>query len=216
MGRDETGNSFLDNILGKTRRRKPAEAVLPPNSTLGMLDRLHAGEHPDFCLYLRPAGGGAIVNTGPLAVDLEDLLGKALAPLPMVVLDEYGRGPSDSPLPDEAFLLLANKARILCLAPTADARFVLRLRIIKALGPLSRCIFLMPEAGTLGSADWPGVWPAAKEAVGSLGIELSGYTPGGWLFRIDKGGKAVTFRPIVNPNPEKIARALEGICGEME
>ncbi|MDB5329800.1 MAG: hypothetical protein JWP03_951, partial [Phycisphaerales bacterium] len=28
-------------------------------------------------------------------------------------------------------------------------------------------------------------------------------------------GKACTFRPIVNPNAEKIAKALEAICVEM-
>ena len=74
----------------------------------------------------------------------------------------------------------------------------------------------MPEAGTLGTGDWPALWPAAKDAAEKIGIELSTYTPGGWLFRVDKEGKSVTFRPIVNPNPEKIAKAVEAICGEME
>jgi hypothetical protein len=216
MGREASGESFLENVIGKLRRQKPPEPAAPLWTPLGMLDRLHSGEHPDYCLYLRPAAGGSVVKSGPLSVDLEELLAKGLDPLPMVTLDENGTGPLDSPFPDEAFLTLANRARVLCLAPTNHPRFLQRMRILKTIGPISRCIFLMPEQGTLGTADWPTLWSAAREALMPLGIELSGYTAGGWLFRIDKEGKAVTFRPIVNPNPEKIARALEGVCGEME
>jgi hypothetical protein len=202
-------------MLGKVLRRKPVEAPTPQNTPLAMLERLHTGEHPDYCLYLRPPAGGPVVKDGLLAVDIEELLAKAFEPLPVVRLDETSGGASDSGLPDEAFLLLANRARLLCLVPTANARFLYRLRSLKAKGPLARCVFVMPEAGTLGTADWPALWPAARDAAGKLGIELSGYTAGGWLFRLDAGGKACTFRPIVNPNAEKIAKALEAICVEM-
>jgi hypothetical protein len=215
MGRDAITGSFLQGVLGKVLRRKPVEAPVPQNTPLAMLERLHAGEHPDYCLYLRPPAGGPVVKDGLLAVDIEELLVKAFEPLPVVTLDETSRGASDSGLPDEAFLMLANRARLLCLVPTADPGFLRRLKLLKAKGPLARCVLLMPEAGTLGTADWPALWPAACEAAGTLGIELSGYTAGGWLFRLDSGGKACTFRPIVNPNPEKIAKALEAICVEM-
>jgi hypothetical protein len=147
---------------------------------------LHGGEHPDYCLFLRPPAGGPTPRNGILSVDLEEMMAKALDPLPMVTLDESGVGANSMPLPDEAFLTLANKARILCLAPMADHRSILRLRIIKSLGPLGRCIFMMPEQGTLGTADWPTVWPAAKESAAKIGIDLSTYTPGGWLFRTRK------------------------------
>jgi len=43
---------------------------------------------------------------------------------------------------------------------------------------------------------------ARTEPPQKIGIDLSGYTAGGWRFRIDHDGKAATFRPIVNPNPE--------------
>jgi hypothetical protein len=213
MGLPEGEGSFFQNVLGKVRRRKPAEPRLPVNPALAMLERLHAGEHPDYCLYLRPAAGGSVVKNGPLSVDLEELLVKAFDPLPVIMLDESGK---DAGLPDEAFLTLANRARVLCLVPTGDARFVHRLRILKTIGPIGRCIFAMPEQGTVGAANWPALWPAAIEAAAKLGIEFSGYTAGGWLFRLDKTAKACTFRPIVNPNAEKIAKALETICGEME
>jgi hypothetical protein len=181
-----------------------------------MVERLCRGEHPDYCLYLRPPGGGRAINTGLLAIDLEDMLGKAFDPLPVITLDETAKASMDSGLPEESFLMLANKARLLCLVPTADSRFINRLRQIKKKGPLARCLFVMPEAGTLGAADWPSIWPAACEAAKPLGIEFSGYTAGGWLFRLGPDGKACTFRPIVNPNPEKVARAIESICGEMD
>lgn len=133
----------------------------------------------------------------------------------MVTLEESGMDLKDAGLPDESFLLLANRARVLCLVPTTDSRFLERLQLLKLKGPIGRCIFAMPDAHTLGSADWPALWPAARDAAAKLGIELSGYTPGGWLFRLDSTFKACTFRPIVNPNPEKIAKALEAICMEM-
>ena len=74
----------------------------------------------------------------------------------------------------------------------------------------------MPEAKTLGAADWPATWPAACDAAAKGGVELSGYTAGGWLFRVGPDFKACTFRPIINPNVEKIVRAIKSICGEME
>ncbi|HWE96553.1 MAG TPA: hypothetical protein VG269_21505 [Tepidisphaeraceae bacterium] len=215
MGRDATGDSFLQGVLGKVLRRKPAEAPVPQNTPLAMLERLHTGERPDYCLYLRPPAGGPVVKEGLLSIDIEELLTKAFDPLPVIGLDETPKGAPDARLPDEAFLTLANHARLLCLVPTAHAHFLSRLKLLKQKGPLGRCVFLMPEAGTLGTADWPALWPAAREAAGTLGIELSAYTAGGWLFRLDGGGNACTFRPIVNPNPEKIARALEAICVEM-
>jgi hypothetical protein len=216
MGREASEESFLQGMLGKIRRRPPAEPVAPPNAPLGMLERLQAGEHPDYCLYLRPPAGGATPKTSLISVDLEEQLIKAFDPLPVVGLDEYAGALATSVLPDESFLLLAKRARVLCLVPTADALFVRRLRIIRALGPIGRCIFAMPEEGTLGTVSWPAVWPAACTALLPVGVELSAYTAGGWLFRLDKQGKAVTFRTIVNPNPDKVARALEAICVEIE
>jgi len=215
MGRESTGGSFLDTLRGKFARRKPVEPPATVDPVLAMLDRLHSGEHPDYCLYLRPAAGGPVIKNSPLSVDLEELLIKAFDPLPVITLDESGKGAADTGLPDESFLTLANRARVLCLIPTTDARFLKRLRVLKTIGPLSRCIFVMPEQGTVGTADWPALWPAIRDALAALGIELSGYTAGGWLFRLDAEGKSCTFRPIVNPNPEKIARALEAICVEM-
>jgi hypothetical protein len=215
MGRDSNGGSFLDGLRSKFLRRKPVDAPAPVNPVLGMLDRLHAGEQPDYCLYLRPAAGAAVKKDSPLAVDVEELLVKAFDPLPVLTLDESNQSASDAGLPDESFLTLANRARVLCLVPTADGQFIKRLRVLKTIGPVRRCIFVMPQQGTLGSADWPAIWPAACEAARALGIELSGYTAGGWLFRLDAEGKSCTFRPIVNPNPEKVARALEAICAEM-
>jgi hypothetical protein len=214
MGRDPAEPSLFQGIVGKVLRRKSAEQPAPSNTPPAMLDRLHSGESPDYCLYLRPPAGGRVVKNSPLVVDVEELLIKAFDPLVVVTLDESGKG--DAGLPDEAFLTLANRARVLCVVPVADARYVQRLRILKTVGPIRRCIFVMPEQGTLGSLDWSATWPAAREAFVKIGIDLSGYTAGGWLFRIDREGKAVTFRPIVNPNPEKIARALESICVEME
>lgn len=215
MGQDPAETSLVQGLVGKLLRRKSAEPAAPANPVLAMLDRLHAGESPDYCLYLRPPVGGRVVKTSPLSVDLEELLVKAFDPLAVVTLDESGKTPGDGGLPDEAFLTLCNRARVLCVVPVADPRYVQRLRMLKTVGPIGRCIFVMPEAGTLGTLDWSASWPAAREALLAIGIELSGYTAGGWLFRIDREGKAVTFRPIVNPNPEKIARALEGICVEM-
>lgn len=215
MGRESTGASFLDSVLGKVLRRKLVEPPAPLNTPLGMLERLHAGEQPDYCLYMRPRGGGPVVKNSLLTIDLEELMVKAFDPLPVITLDETARASISTSLPDEAFLTLANRARVLCLVPTADSRFLERLRTIKTSGPIDRCIFIMPEQGTLGTADWPTDWPAACGAAARLGIELSGYTAGGWLFRLDAGGKSCTFRPIVNPNPEKIAKALEAICMEM-
>jgi hypothetical protein len=211
----ESGRSFIHGIF-KSRRTKSAEACVSVDTPIGMLERLGLGEHPDYCLYLRPPGGGRTADAGPLSIDLETLLARALDPLPMITLDETAKASGDCGLPEESFLTLANKARILCLVPTADPRFMGRLRQIKSKGPIYRCIFAMPEARSLGAADWPGTWPAACEAARTLGIELSGYTAGGWLFRLGADGKACTFRPIINPNPEKIARAIESICGEMD
>ena len=181
-----------------------------------MLDRLHSGESPDYCLYLRPPVGGRVVKRSPLSIDVEELIVRAFDPLLVITLDESGNNANDAGLPDEAFLTLTNRARVLCIVPVGDERYTRRLQILKTLGPINRCIFVMPEQGTLGTLDWPAAWTTAREAAAKIDIDLSGYTAGGWLFRIDRDGKAVTFRPIVNPNPEKIARALESICMEMQ
>ncbi|HZL36852.1 MAG TPA: hypothetical protein VFC78_16145 [Tepidisphaeraceae bacterium] len=197
-------------------RPPPAIAAQPPDDDpLAMLERLHAGERPDYCLYLRPITGAPAAKKDLLSVDVEELLLKAFDPLPMLVVDEVGKDGSDAGLPDESFLMLANCARVLLLVPTAEPRFGRRLRLLKEQGPLDRCIFLMPEQGTLGSADWPALWPGACAAAAEAGIELSGYTCGGWLFRLGPDAKACTFRPIVNPTVEKIAKALESICAQM-
>jgi hypothetical protein len=174
-----------------------------------MLERLNEGARPDYGLYFPPfAAPSASHMTGPLTVALEPLLLKAFEPLPMLALDEQ--------LPDESFLTLSEHARILCLVPTDDQHFLHRFRLLKEAGPLGRCVFVMPDNGTLGDIDWPSAWSAARASVAKLGIELSAYTAGGWLFRLDAAANACTFRPITNPNPEKIARAIEAICVEME
>ena len=90
MGSKSTGESFIDSMLGKVLRRKPAEPQAAPlNTPLGMLERLHAGEQPDYCLYLRPRGGGPVVKSSPLSVDLEELLIKAFDPLPFMFLNLF-------------------------------------------------------------------------------------------------------------------------------
>lgn len=194
--------------IGADETAAPAPPADPP---LAMLDRLHAGERPDYCLFVRPRSAGVWKGDGILSVNIEQLLPPALDPLPMLMLNEM----SGRELPEESFLLLANHSRIVCLAPTSDRHALNRLRQLKSKGPIGRCVFIMPDARTLGEIDWPAVWPEIQTAVAPLGIELSAYTAGGWLFRVDREGKSITFRPIVNPNPEKIARALESICLEM-
>lgn len=211
-GSKKTGESLLRGVFGKLAPKK-AQAAAPSNAPLAMLERLHTGERPDYCLYLRPDAGAPVDKTVPLSIDLEELLIQAFAPLQVIALEEHA---SEWGLPEESFLTLANRGRVLCVVPTAQARFNLRLRSIQKSGPLSRCIFVMPDNGTLGSADWSAIWPGVVEEAAKLNLEFSGYTPGGWLFRIDKTGKACTFRPIVNPNAEKVAKALESICEEME
>lgn len=196
-------------------RKSPAPNVVPLDGPLAMLDRLHAGERPDYCLYLRPEDGARHAGGGLLSVDIEQLLITAFDPLPVVMLEEQGVANGGKALPDEAFLLLASSARILWLAPTADATFLRRVRLLAKDGTIRRCIFLMPEQGTLGTRDWPAEWSLATDKMREAGIELSGYTAGGWLFRLGPDLKACTFRPIVNPNPAKIATALEAICQEI-
>ena len=102
----ESGKSFIQGIF-KSRRPKSVEGSISLETPVGMLERLHRGEHPDYCLYLRPPGGGRVVNTGPLSVDLETLLAQALDPLPMITLDETAKASTDAGLPEESFLTLA-------------------------------------------------------------------------------------------------------------
>ncbi|HEX4795533.1 MAG TPA: hypothetical protein VH370_17205 [Humisphaera sp.] len=199
----EAGSGFFGRIARKLRGQG-ASSIAPVELTpLSLLEQARHG-WPDYCLYLRPIAG----PTG----SIEDQMRRAIHPLPVLTLEESG--PS-ALLPDESLLELANAARLLWLVPTDKERVFARLRLIKQQGPIERCIFLMPEQGTLGTVDWPQTWTAARDRAAEIGIELSAYTAGGWLFRLAQDGKASTFRPIVNPNPEKIARAIEGICQEM-
>lgn len=207
-------NSGVGGMFGRLWRRKPP-AVLPLVTPASMLEKLHAGERPDYGLYLRAAAGAPASASGLLSIDIETQLMQALSPLELLTLDETALSEKDAGLPDEAFLTLADNARLLCLVPTAHPRFIRRLRLIKSLGPIQRTLFLMPEQGTLGSVDWATEWQAAQQALRPHGVDLSGYTAGGWLFRLDATGRACTFRPIVNPNPQKIAKAVESICSEM-
>jgi hypothetical protein len=219
MGSDQRSGSFFQGIL----RRLPGRAAKTPEpawTPLAVLEELHAESHRDYCLYLRPAlpyrFGAAEGRSGTLlSPDVEDLLVRAFAPLPLLTIDEFTPD-RDAPLPGEAFVTLAESARVLFLVPMTDTQFLKRLKLLQESGSLSRCIFLMPEKGTLERQDWSEPWEAARVAAAQLGIELSPYTAGGWLFRLDSSGKACTFRPIANPNSEKIARALEAICGQME
>jgi hypothetical protein len=189
---------------------------------LAIVEELHAGSTRDYCLYLPPPGNrterSSNVSWPSAEVDIEGLLIRAFHPLPMLALDETGRqGGGFDALPDEIFLLLAENARVLLWVPVGnDARFAQRLRLLKGSPSLSRAIFLMPGHGSFGTPDWTGSWTAARSAAADLGIELSAYTAGGWLFRLGREGRACTFRPIANPNPDKIARAIEAICVEMD
>ena len=189
-----------------------------PWTPLAVLESIHGGNVEDYCLYLRPPIGYALGNAppsnDPLSPDIEELLIRAFSPLPIVPLEEMDR--EHSGLPDEAFLTLVSHARILLLIPWDHPQFLQRVGLLKKAGELSRCVWLMPEQGMLGKTDWPERWIAVRSSASALGLELSAYTAGGWLFRIDKAGKACTFRPIVNPNFEKIAAALEAICAEMQ
>ena len=192
-------------ILQKILRREAPPAQEPPITALSILEELHQGSHRDYCLYLpcthKEAGA---------AGELESLIITAFAPLPVVPIEPA------TALPEEAFLTLAHSARVLWLTPKDDLTFLSRLKLLKEKGPIDRCIFLMPEVGTFGGIDWPATWAAARAKAAEFGIELSAYTAGGWLFRLDPDGKACTFRPIANPNVEKIARALEAICEQMQ
>jgi hypothetical protein len=197
-------------ILRKLWRRSAATAQdEPPATALTVLEELHRGQHRDYCLYLRP---DVPVSHQPdaLAPDLESLIIAAFTPLLVLPIER-----ATPPLPDEAFVTLAESARVLWLTPTDGADFLHRLALLKATDAFSRCIFLMPENGTFGQADWSSTWATSRAKAAGLGIELSAYTAGGWLFRLDQSGKACTFRPITNPNEEKIAKALEAICEQM-
>lgn len=204
MAGHEAGSGFFGRIARKLRGQGAGASAPVDLTPLTLLEQLHAGQQPDYCLYLRPIAG----PTG----SIEDQIRRAMDPLPVVTLEESG--PS-ALLPEESLLELAEAARLLWLVPTDKERVFGRLRLMKQRGPIERCIFLMPEQGTLGTVDWLQTWDAARMRAAEIGIELSAYTPGGWLFRLAPDGKASTFRPIVNPNPEKIARAIEGICQEM-
>ena len=192
-------------FLQKVLRREPPKSTEPPITALSLLEELHQGQHRDYCLYLRPDRG-----TTSSADELETMIYAAFAPLPVVPID------SETSLPDESFLTLADAARVLWLVPKDDSTFLQRLALLKRNDPISRCIFLMPENGAFGPNDWPTIWTAVRNKAAELGIELSAYTAGGWLFRLDGDGKACTFRPIANPNVEKIAKALEAICEQMQ
>jgi hypothetical protein len=217
MGRETRTTTFIQSVLKKLPRRKLPEADEPAMTPLVVLEELHAGGHRDYCLYLRPAmpqawDGGR--PSEPLSTGLESLLARAFDPLPVLAIEEMS-GEAASFLPDEAFLTLAESSRVLLLVPSDHPQFIDRLRLLKESSAIVRAILLMPDQKTLGPTDWPAAWHAARAAAAQLGIELSPYTGGGWLFRIATDGKACTFRPIANPNHEKIARALEAICGEM-
>jgi len=197
-------------ILQKLLRRKPETAEEPPMTALSVLEELHQGRHRDYCLYLRPPTHVGTVPQQP-AAELESLIISAFAPLVVLPVE-----PASPPMPEEAFVTLADSARVLWVVPVNSSAFYGQLKLLRDKGQLYRCIFLMPENGTFGGNDWPSAWAAARTKAAELGIEFSAYTAGGWLFRIDKDGKACTFRPIANPNVEKIARALEAICEQMQ
>jgi hypothetical protein len=196
-------------ILQKILRREVPPAPAPPMTALSVLEELHQGRQRDYCLYLRPTHTH-VHSDGQAPADLESLIITAFAPLAVLPVEPA------TALPQEAFLTLADSARVLWLTPIDDPTFISRLQLLRERGPIDRCIFLMPEAGTFGGIDWPNTWAATRAKVAELGIELSAYTAGGWLFRLDADGKACTFRPIANPNVEKIARALETICEQMQ
>ena len=199
-----------------------ADAAAAPDA-LATLEQLQARGRPDYCLYVGPVKAKP---TGPGVPDMEDLLAKGFAPLPVVQLDAYKsplrRLPTDGRLADEAFGTLAEHARVLLVVPSAAPEAVRRARRLKDHDHLWRAVFLMPEAGTLGTADWAAAWQSAAAALAPAGLELPPYTAGGWLFRyaIDETEagpvpRAATFRMIVHPNPEKVAAALDQICEEM-
>jgi hypothetical protein len=207
--------SAIHSLLRRLLRPKHTSPPVTPFTPLSVLEDLHAGTNPDYCLYLRPAVQAPSPKTLGQMNAVESMMIRAFAPLPVLAVEEMG-GAGPHALPDESFHTLAEAARVLWLVPTDDERFIERLRQFQEKQPLGRCIFLMPEQGSFGQIDWPQTWAAARAKAAEFGIELSPYTAGGWLFRLGPDGKACTFRPIVNPNHEKIVRALEAICGEME
>jgi len=218
MGSDDRTGSFLQGFMRRLGRGEMRGGENDPWTPLAVLESIHGGNVEDYCLYLRPPIGYALGNAppsnDPLSPDIEELLIRAFSPLPIVPLEEMDR--EHAGLPDEAFLTLVSHARVLLLIPWDHPKFFERLKLLKKAGELSRCVWLMPEQGTLGKTDWPERWNAVRSSATALGLELSAYTAGGWLFRVGKEGKACTFRPIVNPNFEKIAAALEAICAEMQ
>jgi hypothetical protein len=190
---------------------------------LATLDLLQAGRRPDYCLYVGPT---RTKPASPGAADMEDLLARGFDPLPVVQLDAYKsplrRLPTDGRLADEAYATLAEHARVLLVVPTGAPEAVRRIRWLKDHDHLWRAILLMPEGGTLGTADWAAGWQTAASVLAPAGLDLPPYTAGGWLFRyaIDETEqgpvpRAATFRMIVHPNPEKISAALDQICEEM-
>lgn len=193
-----------------------ADADLARPDVLTTLEQLQSGQHPNYCLYLGPTG---IKSARP---DMESLLVSAFAPLPWVALNGYKsplrRLPTEGRLAEEAFGTLAQHARVLLIVPGAEPQLTWRLRWLKQHDHLWRAVFLMPADGSFAVADWAAAWESARPTLAAAGLELPPYTAGGWLFRYATDApapRAATFRMIAHPNAEKIARALEAVCGEM-
>jgi hypothetical protein len=207
--------------LAPGRARSGSEAAAPdePRDAMGLLEELQSGGRPDYCLYVGPT------KVKSIGADVEALLARGFAPLAVVPVDGYRsplrRLPVEGRLAEEAFAMLATHARVLLLVPTADGPHVAqRVRWLRQQGHLWRAVVFMPDVGAFGVEDWSAAWAGAQRVVAPTGVELPPYTPGGWLFRyaIDPAPaapRAATFRMIVHPNPEKIARALEAVCEEM-
>jgi hypothetical protein len=207
--------------LAPGRSRQASEAVAPdePRDAMGLLEDLQSGARPDYCLYVGPT------KVKSIGADIEALLARGFAPLPVVPVDGYRsplrRLPAEGRLAEEAFAMLATHARVLLVVPTADGggpHVAQRVRWLRQHGHLWRAVVFMPDGGAFGVEDWAAAWAAAQRAVAPAGVELPPYTPGGWLFRYaieQPAPRAATFRMIVHPNPDKIARALEAVCEEM-
>src|SRR2546423_6290285 len=167
MGSDQQAGSFFQGILRRLpgRAAKATERAFTP---LAVLEELYAGTHRDYCLYVRPPlpyrfGAGRGRSGASNLPDVEDLLIRAFSPLPLLTIDELAPD-RDAPLPAEAFATLAESARVLLLVPISDDHFLKRLKLLQESESLSRCIFLMPEKGTLERQDWSEAWESARVA----------------------------------------------------
>jgi hypothetical protein len=110
-------------------------------------------------------------------------------------------------------LLLMRRAQAILLVPSSRPGTMWEMQTLKDHGLLAKVIFIMPPAAR-GESDTQARWAAARQALGSLGIESPEHQTRGLMFEVGPDLKVSNVEPLLLNSVRQVRKSMERIMSD--